>query len=55
MYSEKTCPNATLSTTNPMWPDSGSNPDRRGGKPATNRLKYGTGYIHTLIVSTINV
>jgi hypothetical protein len=40
-YSEKTCPSATLST-NPTWPDSGSNPGRRGGKPATNRLSYGT-------------
>jgi hypothetical protein len=36
-YSEKTCPSATLSTTNPTWPDLGSKPGRRGGKPATNR------------------
>jgi hypothetical protein len=41
-YSEKTCPSTTLSTTNPTWPDSGSNPGRRGGKPATNHLSYGT-------------
>jgi hypothetical protein len=41
-YSEKTCPRATLSTTNPTWPDPSSNPGRRGGKPATNRLSYGT-------------
>jgi hypothetical protein len=41
-YSEKTCPSATLSTTNPTWPDLGSNPGHRGGKPATNRLSYGT-------------
>jgi hypothetical protein len=41
-YSEKTCPSATLSTTNPTWPELGSNPGRRGGKPATNRLSYGT-------------
>jgi hypothetical protein len=41
-YSEKTYPSATLSTTNPIWPDLGSNPGRRGGKPATNRLSYGT-------------
>jgi hypothetical protein len=40
-YSEKTCPSATLSTTNPTWPDPGSNPGRRDGKPATNRLSYG--------------
>jgi hypothetical protein len=30
-----------LSTTNPTWPDRGSNPGRRGGKPANNRLSYG--------------
>jgi hypothetical protein len=41
-YSEKTCPIATLSTTNPTWPDPGSNPGNRGGKPATNRLSYGS-------------
>jgi hypothetical protein len=41
-YSEKTCPSTTLSTTNPTWSDPGSNPDRRGGKPETNRLSYGT-------------
>jgi hypothetical protein len=40
-YLEKTSPSATLSTTNPTWPDPGSNPGRRGGKPATNRLSYG--------------
>jgi hypothetical protein len=40
-YSEKTRPSATLSSTNPTWPDAGSNPGRRGGKPATNRLSYG--------------
>jgi hypothetical protein len=32
---------ATLSTTNPTWPDPGLNPGRRGGKPATNRFSYG--------------
>jgi hypothetical protein len=37
-YSVKTCPSATLSITNPTWPDPGSNPGLRGGKPATNRL-----------------
>jgi hypothetical protein len=40
-YSEKTCLSATLSTTNPTWTDPGSNPGRRGGNPATNRLSYG--------------
>jgi hypothetical protein len=48
-YSEKTCPNATLSTTNPTWPDLGSNPGRRGGKPATNPLSYGTSRICYLL------
>jgi hypothetical protein len=42
VYSEKTCPSATLSTTNPTWPDLGSNPGRRGGKPAPNHLSYDT-------------
>jgi hypothetical protein len=41
-HSEKTCTIATLSITNPTCPDLGSNPDRRGGKPATNLLRYGT-------------
>jgi hypothetical protein len=41
-HSEKTCPSATLFATNPTWPDLGSNPGRLGGKPATNRLSYGT-------------
>jgi hypothetical protein len=40
-YSEKTCPSATLSTTNPTWPD----PGRRGGKPATNCLSYGAVFL----------
>jgi hypothetical protein len=44
-YLEKTCPSAALCTTDPthsLAPD--SNPDRRGGKPATNRLNYGTAF-----------
>jgi hypothetical protein len=40
-YSEKTCPSAILSTTKPTWPDPRSNPGRRVGNPATNRLSYG--------------
>jgi hypothetical protein len=40
-YSEKTCPNAALSTTNPTCcPE--VNPGHRGGKPVSNRLSYGT-------------
>jgi hypothetical protein len=41
-YSEKTCRSAPLSTTIATWSDMGSNPGRRGGKPANNRLSYGT-------------
>jgi hypothetical protein len=40
--SEQTCPSVTLSTTNPIWPDFGSNPGRRGEKPAIKRLSYDT-------------
>jgi hypothetical protein len=40
-YSEKTCPSATLPTTNPTSLDPDLNPGRRGGKPATNCLSYG--------------
>jgi hypothetical protein len=45
MYSEKTCPSATLSTTNLTWLDRALNPGRRGGKPATNRLSYGAALV----------
>jgi hypothetical protein len=39
----KPAPSAALSTTNPTcYTD--ANPDRRGGKPATNRLSYGTAW-----------
>jgi hypothetical protein len=41
-YSEKICPSATLPTINPTWPDLDSNSGRRGWKPATNRMSYGT-------------
>jgi hypothetical protein len=34
----KTCPSATLPTTNPTW----TNPDLRSGRTATNRLSHGT-------------
>jgi hypothetical protein len=47
-YSEKTCPSAALSTTNPTCcPD--ANPGRRGGKPMTNRLSYGTALIFQIL------
>jgi hypothetical protein len=38
----KTCPSATLSTTNPTWIDPGANPGLRGESPATNDLSRGT-------------
>jgi hypothetical protein len=49
-YSEKTCPSATLPTINPTWHDLGSNSDRWGGKPTTNRLSYGTALVTVLDV-----
>jgi hypothetical protein len=41
----KTCPSATLSTTNPTWSDPGSNLGLRDGRPAANRLSYGTALV----------
>jgi hypothetical protein len=41
----KTCPSATLSTTNPTMTDPGSNPRLRGDRPATNRLSHGTEHL----------
>jgi hypothetical protein len=38
----KTCPNSTLSITNPTWTDPGSNLGLRRERPATNRLSHGT-------------
>jgi hypothetical protein len=35
-YSEKTCPSAVLSMTDPTGFDQGSNPGRRGEKRTTN-------------------
>jgi hypothetical protein len=40
--SEKTRPNATLSTTNPTCTDHGANPGLHNEKPATNCLSHGT-------------
>jgi hypothetical protein len=41
----KTCPSATLPTTNPTCTDPRSNPDLRGERPVTNRLSHGTAYL----------
>jgi hypothetical protein len=38
----KTCPSATLSTTNPTWIVLGANSDLRVGRPKTNHLSHGT-------------
>jgi hypothetical protein len=38
----KTCPSATLSTTNPTRIDLGANPGLRCERPATNDLSHGT-------------
>jgi hypothetical protein len=40
-YFKKTCPSATLSTTNPTWPGLGWNPGCHGGKLVTKSLSYG--------------
>jgi hypothetical protein len=34
---------------NPTWPDPGSNPGRRDGKSATNRLSYGAAGLNILV------
>jgi hypothetical protein len=39
---KRTCPNATLSTTNPTWIEPGANPGLRVERPATNDLSHGT-------------
>jgi hypothetical protein len=55
VFGEKTCPSATLSTTNPIWTDTGSNPGLRGWRPAANRLIRGTAYRGLHIKSDISV
>ena len=46
----KTCPSATLSTTNPTWTDPGSNLGLRDERPATYRLSHGTAFLTELNV-----
>jgi hypothetical protein len=38
----KTCPSATLSTTNPTWTEPGSNPGLCDERLVTNSLRHGT-------------
>jgi hypothetical protein len=45
----KTCPSATLSTTNLTGIDSGANPGLRGERPATNNLSHGTAQLFDLL------
>jgi hypothetical protein len=40
-YSVRPHPSATLSTTDPVWPDLCPNPSRHDGKPVTNRFSCG--------------
>jgi hypothetical protein len=47
-YSEKTCSGAAFSTTNPTC-CLDANPGRRDGKPASNRLSYGTAMVGSLL------
>jgi hypothetical protein len=54
-YSENTCPDATLFITNNTLLDLGSNPNRRGGKPANNRLSYGTALYLNLVKFYSNI
>jgi hypothetical protein len=42
----KTCPSATLSTTNPTWIDTGMNPGLRTERTVTNHLSHGTAPSH---------
>ena len=41
-YRKRTCPSATLSTTNPTWIGLGFNSGIREDRPATKRLRHGT-------------
>jgi hypothetical protein len=48
-YWEETCPSAAVTTTGLTCIDPGPNPGRRGRKPATDRLRYGTTLIYLVI------
>jgi hypothetical protein len=49
---EKTCPSATLSTTNPTWNGPAPNSGLRSNRPVTNCLSYSTASDRTNIVIT---
>jgi hypothetical protein len=48
---KETCPNVTLSTTNPTWTDLEANLGLSVDRPATNRLSHGTVFPLLLITS----
>jgi hypothetical protein len=50
-HSENTCSSATLSTTYPTWPDLGSKPDLRGGKPASKCQAMTRHFLCLLLIS----
>jgi hypothetical protein len=45
----KTCPSATVFTTNSTWTGRGLNPGFRGERPATNRVSFGIADYQLLI------
>jgi hypothetical protein len=51
----KTCPSATLSTTNPTWIDPGANPALRGERPAINDLSHGMAQVWLLMWSGLRL
>jgi hypothetical protein len=53
-YSEKTCTSVIFSITYPTLSDLGSNPGRRGRKPAINRLSYGTAKVDRMFRKKIH-
>jgi hypothetical protein len=48
----KACLGTTLPAINSTWLDPGSNPGRRGEKPATNCLRYGTAFCTQIFTRT---
>jgi hypothetical protein len=46
----KTCPSATLSTTNPTWTEPGANSGLRSDRLATNHLNQGTAILWTVVM-----
>jgi hypothetical protein len=47
----KTCPHATLSTTNPTWSDLGAYPGLRNERPVTNRPSHVTSSVLYIVVT----